>query len=557
MNKALAPKLLRLLQLCFIMFALCGGSLAHAGEGLYPLEVAPAALQAQLKEHIIFKDEGANYVGHLLLPKDVPISQSTWIYVKTALDYYKELKPSFIILELNTPGGEVFAAQQISDALKEMDTQHHIPVVAFVNNWAISAGAMLAYSCRFIAIAKDASMGAAEPVTFSQEGEMKEAPEKINSAMRTDFANRANFFERDPLIAEAMVDKDVLLVLRHGKIVKLDNDSQLNLTGPNPDRVINPKGKLLTLTAELMKELGVADILLDPQSLALISPEEERTGRWPASKELLFTEPFFEAIPNAIVDSYQMTWREHFFAILATPAIASLLFLGLIIGFYLEFNHPGFGLPGTGALICLFLIVLSSFSLEAVNWLEIALLGLGIVLIAIELFVFPGFGIPGVIGILFALIGLMGMLLPAISLVTFDVDTGNMNAAGEAVLQRLAWLCGTIIVAMLIIAFLAKFIMPKATLFNRLVLNGSEESSQGYTVGFEHQAPRPAARACGEAVTTMRPAGTVLLNGIPYDALSQGDFIEKGSSIVVVEVEGNKIIVDKVETKKTASKKTK
>ena len=110
------------------------------------------------------------------------------------MDHFKETKPIFVILELNTPGGEVFAAQNISDALKELDTQYQIPVVCFINNWAISAGAMLAYSCRYITVVKDASMGAAAPVIASETGEMKEASEKINSALRTDFANRAAFF---------------------------------------------------------------------------------------------------------------------------------------------------------------------------------------------------------------------------------------------------------------------------------------------------------------------------------------------------------------------------
>ena len=107
----------------------------------------------------------------------------------------------------------MFAAQQISDALKELDTQYGIPVVAYINNWAISAGAMLAYSCRYIVVVKDASMGAAAPVIASETGEMKEASEKINSAMRADFAGgRARFFDRNPNIAEGMVDKDLILV---------------------------------------------------------------------------------------------------------------------------------------------------------------------------------------------------------------------------------------------------------------------------------------------------------------------------------------------------------
>ena len=143
-----------------------------------PLAKERQSLEKELAAHIKFTESGPNRVGLITIEdRTNGINESTWIYVKKALDEYKEKKPIFIILELNTPGGEVFAAQKISDALKEMDTQYNIPVVAYINNWAISAGAMLAYSCRFIAVVKDASMGAAEPSQLSA-GEEQKSPRK-------------------------------------------------------------------------------------------------------------------------------------------------------------------------------------------------------------------------------------------------------------------------------------------------------------------------------------------------------------------------------------------
>ena len=137
-------------------------------------KTAAENLYEKLKDHIPFNTNGPNQVGYLIVEDhSSSINQGTWLYIKNALDYYKKTQPKFIILELNTPGGEVFAAQKISDALKEIDTQYNIPVVCFINNWAISAGAMLAYSCRFITVVKDASMGAAEPITIGLDNEMK------------------------------------------------------------------------------------------------------------------------------------------------------------------------------------------------------------------------------------------------------------------------------------------------------------------------------------------------------------------------------------------------
>ena len=337
----------------------------------------------------------------------------------------------FIILELNTPGGEVFAAQKISDALKEMDTQYNIPVVAFINNWAISAGAMLAYSCRFITVVKDGSMGAAEPVYAGEGGKMESASEKVNSAIRADFANRARFFDRNPLLAEGMVDKDLILVLRHGEVVRLENENQIRLTGPDPDTVISHKGKLLTLNAEQMVDDGVADMMLSPAKVPEISAAEKKEGVWPAGNMLLFQAPFFSTIPQATVHAYKMDWKTKLFVFLATPMVSSLLFMGLMIGGYIELNHPGVGLPGFVAGTCLFLIILSSYSLEIANWLELIILLTGVVLILAELFVLPTFGLLGVLGIILFLAGLFGMLLPNLGSVKFEYDTHTLNAAGE------------------------------------------------------------------------------------------------------------------------------
>ncbi len=506
----------------------------------------PANLQERLQKHIVYDPNVPHTVGYITIDdRTSEINQATWLYVKGALDSYKKSHPLFIILELNTPGGEVFSAEQISDALKEIDTQYNIPVVAFINNWAMSAGAMLAYSCRFITIVKDASMGAAEPITASTEGKMEAASEKVNSALRADFANRANFFGRNPLIAQAIVDKDIILVMRDGNIIKLDKEDQIRTAEPNSDIVISPKGKLLTLTADQLMAYGVADILLPPEKLVLITDAEKAKGQWPASKMLLFQYPFFKQITNTTIDAYQMDWKTHFFAILANPMVSSLLFLGLLIGFYMEMSSPGFGVPATVALTCLFLILLSSFAQEAANWLELIMLVTGALLILVDLFVLPTFGLLGVIGSIFFLIGLFGLMVPGVGSVSFETDTQTFNAAGVFVFERLAWFCGTLVVAVIIMTLLGRYVMPRFTPFHRLVLAGNEQDAKkGYIAGdLPQQLPQPG--SIGTVVATLRPSGKVLIHDTIYDAMSNGDFIEKGASIEVTVLDGSNIIVQR------------
>jgi membrane-bound serine protease (ClpP class) len=516
-----------------------------------PLQLSTQSVETELQKSIYFQMDGPNTIGYLYIgDHESSINQSTWLYVKQGLDYYKKSKPAFIILELNTPGGEVFAAQKISDALKEMDTQYNIPIVAFIDNWAISAGAMLAYSCRFIASVKDGSMGAAEPVYAGEGGKMEAASEKVNSALRADFANRARFFDRNPLIAEAMVDKDLILVIRHGKVLKLDNENQIKLTGSNPDKILSPKGKLLTLDAESMLAYGVADLLLAPQKLNSITDEEKSIGQWPANKMLLFQTPFFSKIPQATIQAYQMDWKTHFFVLLATPLVSSLLFMGLMIGGYLEFNNPGLSLPGSVAAICLFLIILSSFSLEIANWLELILLLTGIILLLVEFFVLPTFGLLGVVGFILLIVGLFGMLLPGIDTVSFEYDTKVLNAAGQYVIERLAWLCGAFILSSFIIAYLARYVLPAFSGFNRFVLAGHEQdASKGFVAGDNPLfLPQPGAQ--GVVWATLRPTGKIMVQDKIYDAISEEGFIEEKEPILIIRLEGSSIFVNRLKENK-------
>lgn len=491
--------------------------------------------------HINYSKDGQNVIGRIVIDdRDSGISQATWIYVKAALDSYKASRPLFVILELNTPGGEVFAAQKISDALKDLDTQYNIPVVAFINNWAISAGAMLAYSSRYIVTVKDGSMGAAEPVTAGQDGKMESASEKVNSAIRTDFANRASFFGRNPYVAEAMVDKDLILVLRHGKITKLDTESQMRLSGPDPDIVISPKGKLLTLNSDEMVKYGVAEAVVEPAKRDALTLEEEHSGVYPAAKSPLFTDPFFKAIPNATIKTFQMDARTRFFAFLATPVISSLLLMGLMIGAYMEFSTPGFGLPGTLALTCLILIILSSYSQEIGGSLEVVLLFLGLAILLFDLFVFPTFGILGFVGLVFFLMGLFGLMLPGLSNLTFEFDTNTFNGAGEAFFSRLVWLAATFVVTLGVIGVLTKYYLPKSKAFKKFVLEGHEQT--GY-VATGHEG-MPKAGEKGEALTELRPAGKIMVNGKIFDAISSGQFIHSGEAIEVLRIDGAQVVVN-------------
>lgn len=496
------------------------------------------SVEEALKTYIHVHPE-TNKVGLIRIDdKTNGINQGTWFYVYKALEHYKQEKPDFIILELNTPGGEVIAAQKISDALKEIDIQYDIPVVCFINNWAISAGAMLAYSCRFIAIVKDAAMGAAEPVIQGASGQLEAASEKVNSAMRADMANRAQYFGRDPGIAEKMVDKDLILVDRQGKLIALSSEEEVI---KSEDVIVSPKGKLLTLDASEMVKYGVADILLPPTKLEPITPEEEQKGEWPLSKMLLGTYPFFKDIPQATVDYFKMDLKTKFFSYLLSPVVSSLLLLGLMFGIYFELSHPGFGLPGSIAVICLLLIVMSSFAFEIGNIFELILIVLGVAIIVIDLMFLPTFGLLGFFGVAAFLFGLFGLMIPGLENFHYNVDTGTLSEAGKEILARVGMLFGTFLLGLVGIALISRYAMPRLAPFRKLVLRTDQE---GYQAGNQSQFPPIGTK--GKVISPLRPAGVVELNGTIYDAQSTGPFIPKDTPIVLVRVEGSRLFVREV-----------
>jgi len=460
--------------------------------------------------------------------KSNEISDATWIYVRAALKYYSQNKPDLLIIQLNTPGGEVFAAERIADALKNFEKESGVPVLAYINNWAVSAGAMLTFSCPIIAASKDAIMGAAMPITVGAEG-MQAAPEKVNSALRTDFASRAQFFGRSPAIAEAMVDPDTIVVRRNGQIIKLASMDEVK---KGSDEVISAKGKLLTLTAHEMKEYGIADFLVEPgsQEIAQVALKDHP----------LVVLPWAEVSPKEEIIPFKMDWQTRFVAFLASPAVSSVLVMVFMVSMYMEISSGGFGLAALAGLTSLFFLGLVSNSQEAISWLEGLLLLFGSLLIFIEVVYVPTFGFLAVIGGLFCLAGVFGIILPGVSSVRFEGT--SLNAAGDYVLLRLVWLMAAMLLSFLIILLLARPMKKRLEMLSWLVLKKEPQPS----LQFNPEEETIKLGAEGTVVSTLRPSGKVEIEGKLFDAVSTGQFVDKGKKVKVIEVVLGKLVVEQI-----------
>ena len=277
-------------------------------------------------------------------------------YIQRAVKEAAEVGAAALILDIDTPGGRVDAAEIISDAL----TDSEVPVYSLVNRRAYSAGALIALSTSRIYMRPASVIGAATPV----DGTGTKAPEKIVSAMRSQMRALAESNGLEPEVAAAMVDEDIEI-----------------------DGVVE-SGKLLTLTTEEAVEIGYAEAIEDLDALLVELGHE-----------------------GATVVTLELNWAERlvrfFSSSLVSPFLLSLGFLGLLI----EIRTPTFGLAGTMGLISLGLFFGSNMIVGLAGLEDVLIVGAGLVLLGIEAFVVPGFGIFGVAGVVAILTGLYMSLL--------------------------------------------------------------------------------------------------------------------------------------------------
>lgn len=395
-------------------------------------------------------------------------------YVKRIVDEANSAGAEAIIFRINTFGGRVDAATQIKDAI----LSSNVLTIAFIDKRAISAGSLIALSCNEIVMVPGASMGATTVV--DQTGAKQS--EKAQSYMRAEMRATAESNGRRTDIAEAMVDERVV-------IPGLVDSTQL-----------------LTLTSEEAIKYEMADTILTSINEIL------------AAHNLV----------DADVVKVDVNWGEDVVRFLSNPIVSSILMMIILIGFFTEIKTPGWGLPGTAAVIALILFFGSGLILDLVSLLEIIIFIVGVVLLLLEIFVVPGFGLFGVLGITAIVASLfMGLLAD------FEIVTWNMISV--ALIQ----LASAFVVTFIAGYFLSK-VLPKTDFFNRLILKDNIVIRSGYTTEPEvHQLVGKE----GEALTDLRPSGTAIFDENRIDVVTEGSYLTKGTKVIVVKESGSKVVV--------------
>jgi membrane-bound serine protease (ClpP class) len=403
--------------------------------------------------------------------------------VKIALDEAKSKDANLIIIEMDTYGGAVNDA----DDIRTMILETEVPVYVFINKDAASAGALISIACDSIYMAPGASIGAATVVNGTDGAA---APDKYQSYMRSMMRSTAEAKGRDPKIAEGMVDE------------------KIEIEG------ITTAGSVITFSVSEAIRHGFCE------------------GQYASINALLQA----QNLQSAEVIAYEETTIDKIISFFLNPAISGVLILIIIGGIYFELQTPGVGFPLLASIVATLLYFIPYYlNGLAENW-EILIFVVGIILLAIELFVIPGFGIFGITGIVFIVGGLVLSMVPNQN---FNFDFVPDSQLFAALL--------TVILASIASVGLVFWLTPKINewgAFRHITLPNTQERSQGYTASFYSES---LLGKTGIVHSRLRPSGKVEIDGEIYDAYSRGEFIDQGENIIVISTEGTSLKVKNLE----------
>jgi membrane-bound serine protease (ClpP class) len=326
----------------------------------------------------------------MVIPISGTIEPGLGHYLERSIHEAEQHHAAAIVLDINTPGGRLDTVLEMRDAL--LDTA--IPVIAFVNREAFSAGALITIASDQIWMAPGAVFGAATPI----DGSGNTASEKTISAVRSTFRSTAEQQGRDPVIAEAMVDPSVA-------VPGLDSATSLLTLSTEQARAHGYADGVADSRADLLTQLGLADRTVTVAEPTLM----ERATRW-----------------------------------ITDPVVASLLILLGLALIVVDGIIGGFGIVALVGMGLLGLFFWGHMIADLAGWEDLILIVVGLVLIGIEAFVIPGFGFAGILGLL----SLVGGLVLSMTRRSFG-DPGFAEEAGGALRTMLITLAATVFVIVL------------------------------------------------------------------------------------------------------------
>ena len=406
-----------------------------------------------------------------------------------------------VILDMNTPGGRLDVTFDMLKALDKFPGK----TATYVNDEAISAGALISAGTDEIHLSPDGVIGAAAPVQSTGQDIDQTMKEKVVSYLRARVRSVSEGKGYRGEVISAMIDREFELKIG--------------------DKVIKPKGELLTLTAsEAMKPYGDP-----PQPLlgaGIAESLDELAGK-------------LSGVENPGMIVYKVTWSEKLAQYL-TALSPILMGLGML-ALFIEFKTPGFGFFGVAGIALLGVVFFGHYVAGLSGHEPLLFFLLGVALVAAEVFFFPGTFVPAVLG--------AALMFGSLVWAMLDLWPGEpVSISGDVLLRPLANVIAAFVIAIALFLAILRF-LPSGGPWGNMVLQTA--------VGGEPGAPRPlnlgamSAPADGEligktgtAATDLFPSGQVEIDGRRYEAKLLVGFAESGTPVMVTEVNPFGLIVE-------------
>lgn len=432
-----------------------------------------------------------------IVPIREPIMPPLVYLVRRGVKEAMEAQADVLILDMKTDGGRVDVTEEIIQIINKFPGT----TVTYVNDRAFSAGAFISTATQKIYMAPQSVIGAAAPIMMSPIGtggeDLPDTIEvKMTSAIRALIRVQAEKNGHNVEVIEAMIDKT--------KELEIDGE------------VLNPAGNILTLTdRQAAKEYG------DPPKPLL------SLGTVESMDALVATLGYTGARQVEI----QPTGAEQ----LGTwiNALGPLLLIVGMVGLYIEFKTPGFGLPGIIGIAAFALYFFGGYvaGLSGAGWGVVFLLGL--TLVALEFLLFPGTFLVGTAGAILMLVAMvMGMV---------DMYPGGPNLPTLPQL-RIPFrdvgmaLIGTVVVGVILARFL-----PETPLYRRLI----SQSASGVLSDRAQEAQQTARIGqIGVAISQLYPGGKARFGDCIVDVVTEGELVEKGQRVKIISYSGATAVVE-------------
>jgi membrane-bound serine protease (ClpP class) len=459
------------------------------------------------------------------------INEFTRASVLNRINEARSLGADTVILVLNTPGGMVGPALDISRFLKRQDDLH---IIAYVEEMAYSAGAMIALACDEIAMQPGSFIGDCAPIVPGQQIEGAERA-KIESPLLAEFRDSASRHGYDPLLAQSMVQYGMVV-----HYVESDSGQRRFVSDADYERLLkegwkpvegvrNPvdgPNELLTVNADEAEKLG-------------LSKGQHRTPQSLADDRGLI-----------VIATLRPGGGENIIGFLSSSAVRGILGVVFMLALFSAFRTPGMGYPETIAVAALALMVGVPLLTGYAQWYEILAIVIGIILLAVELFVLPGFGVTGISGIILILAGLVMTFVPSEPIEIPGV-LPSLPGSVDALKQGLMIIVGGMFCSLLLWVWLQRY-LPSMPYLSKLILGGSAGAEAAVvTDGVASVPPAlwPALGAKGKAVTDLRPSGSAsffddaIADARITDVVCDSGFVRAGTEVVVRETAGNRVVV--------------